>query len=275
MSMPSVKTNGCELTMVLCAYGDNPFLEDSLKSLARQTVPVRMIVATSTPSAYIETLAAKYGAEYRINPERGGGIAADWEFAADCAETPYVTIAHQDDIYFSEYAARVLLAFEKAPDSQIVFTDYCDLVDGKYLKHRGYLLVKRLLLWPYYLKRSWRLKLFKRLPLCWGNAISCPSVSYNIGRIGKLRFDRDFSVNLDWRKWLELSNLKGAFSYVPRCSMAHRIDRTTETSASIRDNRRRDEDLRIFTEIWGRGIARFLMRFYSKSYKMAESGRAK
>ena len=125
--MPSVKTNGCELTMVLCAYGDNPFLEDSLKSLARQTVPVRMIVATSTPSAYIEMLAAKYGADYRVNPERGGGIAADWEFAADCAETPYVTIAHQDDIYFSEYAARVLRAFEKAPDSQIVFTDYCDL----------------------------------------------------------------------------------------------------------------------------------------------------
>jgi len=86
-----------------------------------------------------------------------------------------------------------------------------------------------------------------------------------------LRFDRSFSVNLDWAKWLELSRRDGAFTYIPRRLMAHRIDDSTETRAAIRDNRRRDEDLRIFTEIWGGHIAGFLMRLYSLSYKMAET----
>lgn len=261
-----------ELTMVLCAYGESPFLSAAADSLAAQNLPVRVVVATSTPSASIRETAEKHHWAYRVNPVSGGGIAADWEFAASCAETPYVTIVHQDDLYFPDYAAKVMAMFRRHPDSLIVFTDYCDLAGGKYLRHRGYLLVKRLLLWAYYLKRSWRWGGFKRLPLIFGNALCCPSVTYNVRRIGEVKFSRDFSVNLDWAKWLELSRREGAFTYIPSCLMAHRIDSTTETSAAIRDNRRFDEDMRIFTEIWGRRIAGFLMRFYAGSYKMADTG---
>ena len=64
--------------MVLCAYGENPFTGEALESLKRQSVPVQLVVATSTPSARLEELANRYGAEYRVNPERGGGIGADW-----------------------------------------------------------------------------------------------------------------------------------------------------------------------------------------------------
>ena len=260
--------------MALCAYGDNPFLEESLKSLLAQRISPKVLIATSTPSDYIDKIAAKYGVAYHVNPTRGEGIGADWEFAASCAATPYVTIAHQDDVYFPEYAERILDAFEKAPDSLMVFTDYGDLVNGEFRSGRGYLRIKRFLLWPYFLKHSLRLKIFKYMACCFGNAICCPSVAYNLPRIGRLRFDRGFSSNLDWKMWLDLANMRGAFTYVPRPSMAHRIDDTTTTRKLIADNRRYDEDMRIFTEIWGRTIARFLMLFYSRAYKMAENGRA-
>ena len=106
---------------------------------------------------------------------------------------------------------------------------------------------------------------------CFGNAICCPSVTYNVARIGQLRFDHSFASDLDWKMWIDLAKKRGAFTYVPKRLMAHRIDDTTTTKALIANNRRYDEDLRIFTEIWGKRIARFLMRFYAKSYKMADA----
>lgn len=261
-----------KLTMALCAYRDNPFLEEAVRSLAAQKVPVRLVIATSTPSEYIEGIAKKYSAGYCVNPERGGGIGADWEFAASCADTPFVTIAHQDDVYFPNYAEEVLKAYEKAPDSLIVFTDQSDLVNAEFQGGRGYLRIKRMLLWPFFLKHSWRLRGVKLLASCFGNAICCPSVTYNLKRIGHLSFDRSFASNLDWQKWIELAGTDGAFTYIPKCLMAHRIDAGTTTSELIHSRCRYDEDLRIFTGLWGRTIAGLLMCFYTRSYKMADAG---
>ena len=86
-------------------------------------------------------------------------------------------------------------------------------------------------------------------------------------------FDRSFASNLDWRKWIELAGTDGAFTYIPKCLMAHRIDAGTTTSGLIQSHGRYDEDLRIFTGLWGRTIARLLMCFYTRSYKMADAGR--
>ena len=255
-----------DLTLALCAYKDNPNIVATAESLAAQTVPVNVLVATSTPSEFIEGIARKYNWEYFVNPKAGEGIAADWEFAASCAKTKYVAIAHQDDIYFPEYAARVLDRFAKHPDSLMVFTNYCDLTDNGYQKNRSYLIIKRLLLWAYYIKPSWKNRLFKHLPICIGDAISCPSVTYNAEKLGGIRFDRSFSVNLDWSKWLELARMDGAFTYIPKCLMAHRIDEKMETRSAIQDHRRYNEDLRILTSIWGRRIASILIRLYARSY---------
>ncbi|MBR2874078.1 MAG: glycosyltransferase [Lentisphaeria bacterium] len=259
-----------ELTLAVCAYGKSAYLEEAVRSACSLTVAVRVLIATSTPSDFIENIARKYAVECFVNPVRGGGIAADWEFAVSCAKTEFVTIAHQDDIYFPEYAASVLESFRKNPDSLIVFTDYCDLIGEKFSGDRGYLWIKRILLWPFYLKSTWRMRSIKKLPLSFGNAVCCPSVSYNLRNLGELRFDRSYSVNLDWAKWVELARRPGSFSYRRKRLMAHRIDETTETSAAIQDNRRYNEDLRIFSGIWGAGIAKVLMKFYSKSYRMAK-----
>ena len=124
----------CQLTMVLCAYGDNPFLQEAALSLSNQTTEIKVILATSTPSEYIKGIADKYGFDYRINPIKGGGIGADWEFAASCAKTQYVTIAHQDDIYFPDYAKNVIDAFEHYPASLIVFTNSCDKINETFYR---------------------------------------------------------------------------------------------------------------------------------------------
>lgn len=258
-------------TFAICAYKDSPYLEEAVLSARSQTVPVEILIATSTPSEYIRGIAEKYNIRCCENP-RKEGIAADWSYAIAQVRTPYAAILHQDDVYFPEYAEKVTAAMEKAGDALIAFTDYADLMsDRKYHPHRFYLWIKRFLLWAFYLKNIHRTGLMKRSALIFGNAICCPAVSYNVARLEKIEFDTSFTVNLDWAKWLSLSKLKGAFVFVPRILMAHRIDDSQETASAIADNRRYNEDLRIFESIWGAGIARQLMRFYKKAYDSSKN----
>ena len=93
-----MKTENKEHTFVVCAYGESPYLEKCIDSLENQTVKSRILIATSTPGPYIEKIAAAHHLEIRVNTGEKG-IAGDWNFAYSCANTSYVTLAHQDDIY--------------------------------------------------------------------------------------------------------------------------------------------------------------------------------
>ena len=100
-------------TFVLCAYGESPFLEDCMRSLKAQTVPSDILISTSTPNAHIEEIAKKYDAPLYIN-QGEAGITGDWNFGISHAHTPYMTIAHQDDIYDPAYTETVLQAVKKS-----------------------------------------------------------------------------------------------------------------------------------------------------------------
>ena len=92
-----------------------------------------------------------------------------------------------------------------------------------------------------------------------------------MGKLKELTFDTSYSVNLDWAKWLSLADTPGAFVFIPSVLMAHRIADSMETASAIADNRRYNEDKRIFESIWGKRIAGMLMYFYKKSYASNEN----
>ena len=73
-------------TFVVCAYGDSPYLSDCLASLQLQTEKTNVIIATSTPSQYIDTIARAADIQVCVNDE-SGGIASDWNYALSCADT--------------------------------------------------------------------------------------------------------------------------------------------------------------------------------------------
>ena len=89
-------------TFAVCAYGESPYLEKSIRSVVHQSVRSRVIVCTSTPCAYIENLAKKYQLPYYVRDGKSS-LQADWNFAYNQAGTEYVTITHQDDIYQKDY----------------------------------------------------------------------------------------------------------------------------------------------------------------------------
>ena len=99
-----------EHTFVICAYKESPYLENCIQSLKNQTVASDIIMATSTPNSYISDMADKYKIPVYVK-EGAPDIADDWNFGYSKVQTPYLTIAHQDDIYLPDYTKHVLEEF--------------------------------------------------------------------------------------------------------------------------------------------------------------------
>ena len=189
-------------TYVICAYKESPFLEECIRSLKAQTVQSEIIMATSTPNDYIRSLADEYEIPLFVN-SGPGGITQDWNFGYAQTNTPYVTIAHQDDIYLEHYTERMLAAMQRADRPLIYFTDYGELRNGAPVLENGLLRVKRRLLLP--LRKFRRSRWIRRRVLSMGCPICCPSVSFARENLPKVVFRNHYSSCEDWEAWERLS----------------------------------------------------------------------
>ena len=166
-----------EHTFAICAYGESPYLEECIKSVKNQSVKSKVILSTSTPCDYIQRLCKKYSIPYFINYGESG-ITQDWNFAYSKAETPIVTIAHQDDIYFRKYSEYVIKSYKGAKVPLIFFSDYYELRNEKIVKNTLLLNIKRLMLFPLRATFLQSNIFVRRRILALGSPICCPSVAF-------------------------------------------------------------------------------------------------
>jgi len=254
-------------TFVIPAYLESPHLDACLWSLKQQTHQSNIVIVTSTPNSHIDKMADKYKVPVIVNPIRGS-IATDWNFALEQGGEGLVTLAHQDDVYTDRYVESCVKAYEKNDDVTIIFTDYSEIIgSGGVIRGNTLLLfVKRLLLFPYQIKSVIRSRFIKRGVLQMGSPICCPSVCLNKSRLPDFQFSHDYTVNMDWDAWLRIAEIPGAMIYIPERFCLHRIHSGSETSKGIYENRRREEDLRIFKKIWPKPIAYAISKVYAFSY---------
>ena len=260
-------------SFIIPAYGESTFLEACILSLQRQTVPSNIILTTSTPNAFLSNMASRYHIELRIN-ENSKGIASDWTFAYRQGQTKYVTLAHQDDLYLPDYTEKCLQLAERSEnrDVLILFTDYGEISGNKPRGRSAVLHVKRLMLFPFFLRHSLRNSFMKKLLLSFGNPVSCPTVMFNKENTGRLEFSGKYSYIVDWEAWLQLAGRRGSFIYVDKPLMLHRLHPGSQTIIQIGDNNRLLEEEMIFGEIWGRKSAKFLMTLYRYGAKFNSRG---
>jgi len=90
-------------TFVICAFGESEYLEECIRSLKAQTVPAGILMTAPAPNRLITSLAEKYKIPLKIRNGQNN-FRDDWNFAYQAAETDWVTLAHQDDIYDRFYA---------------------------------------------------------------------------------------------------------------------------------------------------------------------------
>lgn len=249
-----------EHVFVVLAYGQSPFLADCLRSLLDQTVRSTIIVATSTPSTFIDDAAQEAGVEVRVNPERLG-IGGDWNFAISIAGARYVTLAHQDDTYAPDFLARTLEAFSHG-EGVLCFTGYQEIDDQGVAKSSRISRVKHLLEFIFLggSRRVGGLRL--RAFLAFGNPLPCPSVTYDLTKLSGFRFTTGMKSNLDWDAWWTLMASGKHFVRVQERVVRRRHNALTETSRLLKDGSRAAEDLIMFRRAWPRPISDWIAGLY-------------
>ncbi len=259
-------------TFVICAYKKSKYLDACIQSLKKQTLQSKIIMVTSTPNSFIENKAKQHDIPLYIN-EGEGGITQDWNFGYACADSQYVTIAHQDDIYRKDYLEKAFQDIERANKPLIFFSDYNELRDGQIIKSNTLLNVKRFMLLPLRIRIFQKSVWIRRRILSFGSPICCPSVLYAKNNLPNIIFKNGFRSCEDWEAWEMLSKLTGEFIYRNEPLMYHRIHEESETSAIIGDNARSQEEYVMYCKFWPRFIAKLLNKQYAKgqrSNKLAE-----
>lgn len=264
-------------TFAVCAYKDSPYLEECLRSVTSQTVKSEVICCTSTPSSYIRELTARYQVPLYVR-DGASNIREDWMFAYGKAQGRFVTIAHQDDRYRSDYAEKLLKAWKKYPDLLLFASDYLTIrmteKEGKMKAipepFNMVWLVKKILRLPlrfhFLADRTW----IKRSSVWFGNSICCPSCTYNKEQIGDDMFHSEYDFALDWDNLYELAGKKGRFICSEKPLIAYRVHAAATTKACIEDNRRPEDEMAMFRKMWPDWMVKILMHFYRKAYKEYE-----
>lgn len=259
------KENSSLHTFVILGFQQSPYLDNCIKSIIDQTYQSEIIIATTTPNSHIQKLAKKY--DLKIIKGAHTNIGGDFDFAIHTASTPLVTVAHQDDIYEKSYAQTIVNTYHAHPNSSIIFTDYYEIRNKQKVYTNTNLKIKRFLLSPFRVKKSFSSRYFKRLILKYGNPICCPAVTFVIKNCPQDIFKSHYQCDCDWHAWEKLSKKKGAFTFIPKPLMGHRISESSTTSTIINNGIRTKEDYEIFRRFWPKPIAKCLTKIYQHSEK--------
>lgn len=257
-------------SFVILGYKESPYLERCIVSLKAQRVPSDIILTTSTPNDHLFSLSEKYNIPYFVNKTPAARIGNDWNFALSKANTPLVTLAHQDDIYQDAFSQQVIYAYDrfKTKGLQLVFTGYADLVGEEIKGFSWNALVKKILLLPFRIKGALRNRFFKMSALALGDAICCPAVTLNMTYLMNFKFNEHYTCVLDWEAWYRLAQEEGYFIYLPEKLLLHRIHSGSETTVQIENGQRSKEEAAVLKKLWGNTFGAML----SWIYKLGHGG---
>ncbi len=257
-------------TFAICAYQDSPYLEACIRSAVGQSHPTRVILCTSTPSPYIQGLADQYGIPVFVR-DGESGIQEDWNFAYEKADSRYVTIAHQDDMYGRNYVKTLVNYVNKFDDISVFTTDYVTVREHRLEPCERLTMVKRVLRIPLRIPYLNHLRPVKRAALLFGNSICCPACTYHKEMLGGPLFRSSCRFALDWDTLIDLSEKPGRFICAEEPLVFHRLHQDAATNACMKDSRRYEEEMAMFSRLWPGPVVRLLMHFYQKAYASYEA----
>lgn len=253
-------------TFVICAYKESPYLEDAIKSIKNQTLKSNIIMTSSTKNKHIDDLSKKYKIKtYYRNGK--SDIQDDWNFAVSNTNTELVTIVHQDDIYNQYYLENILNNY--TGKELMLFTENNILKNDIEISNKN-LIIKRIIKFPLRIPVFSNIKFIRKLTLSFGNTVNCPAVTYNKSKLNLPIFTSDLKFGLDWDTYLKIYSMKGKLKYIPHKLVSYRVHEEATTTSFIKNNKRYEEDVIMFSKIWPKFIVKIIMKFYIKAYDVYE-----
>lgn len=252
-------------TYAVCAYRESPYLEECVRSLIKQSIRTNVIMTTSTPCGYITSVADKYGIPLYVREGRSD-IRDDWNFAYDKAETDWVTIAHQDDLYDRNYVKIFLDTIPLYDDPIAFLSDYIPIKNGQIGPRDINSRIRRFLRKPLKYPQLARKRFWKKAVLSLGNSICAPAVTYHKSVLGPSYFTSELKFNIDWDTFLKLAGESGAMAYAEEPLTFYRIHKEATSMEFIESHSREVEDTWMFQKFWPDWVVNVMMYFYKKAY---------
>ena len=250
---------------VICAYGESKYLEECIKSVVNQTEKTPIYIASSTPSKYIDELAKQYGIEvfYR---EGKSDIKDDWNFACSVADAEWVTVAHQDDVYYSQFAEELHKSIKNCEDAVMAFTDYHCLIEGQEVDNIN-CKIRRMQRRTMKSRKLASKKWWKKRIFALGNSICCPTVTYHKAVIEGDIFTSELKFNIDWDTFVKYADYDAPFIYIDKPLLDYRIHPDATTVKCMDNSLRIKEDTIMFNKFWPEWATKIIMTFYKLAYK--------
>lgn len=115
-----------EVTVGLPVYNGDQYLEEALDSLLAQGhVPIRILIcdnaSTDRTAAICDSYAIRDGRVTVHRNTRNIGAAANFNLAAELAETEYFMWANHDDLWSPEYIARCVEVLDRESDAVLAY----------------------------------------------------------------------------------------------------------------------------------------------------------
>ena len=253
---------------VITAHGNSPFLEECICSIKKQRLSTPVAISTATENEHILSLGKKYSIPVYVKAGKDE-LRENWNYAYNLANTEWVTLAHQDDIYEDTYTEELYHYTQSEKNALIFFCEY-EPFGGASLGARRNRDIQCIIKWPLRIKSFSSISLFKKLTVSLGNAICCPSVSYNKEMLGKDIFlygdDDKIKNNVDWELFIILTKKIGKFLYSPKRLCRYRIHDGQTTDEYMRSSVREIEDRYCFGQMWPKIVVDILMHFYKRAY---------
>ena len=232
-----------------------PLLE-SLLAQTRQDFDLLLVDDASTDGS-AELARSIAGARVRVvRNERPLGLAGNFARCAELAATPFLCLAHQDDVYEGDYLAAMLAALQARPDAAFAHCPARAIdADGRAVDSPA---ERRKLRLCARAANADRRALYGLL--FGGNFVCCPSVLF---RTEVLRaaggFDARLHFALDWELWFRLLRAGHSFATVTRPLLRYRRHDRAASRQLTHDLSRFREEVEVLAQARDLGIAAGLL----------------
>jgi len=193
-----------KLSVFLPAYNGARFIQASVRSLLAQTYREFELIVLDDASVDGTVSALGRFSDRRLRIVRSDvhrGAAGNWNRAFELAETPYIAICHQDDVYEPAFLGALLALLDSRPDA---FIAHCK---ARTIDERGKPASApadryKDSFWPadepYERGGREELAALRR-----GSYIVTPSVLYRIAAVREIGlFSTEYEQSIDWNYWL-------------------------------------------------------------------------
>ncbi|MCR5641544.1 MAG: glycosyltransferase family 2 protein [Lachnospiraceae bacterium] len=254
-------------SFVICAYKESEHLEKCIISLKKQTVPAKIKMVTSTPNDHIRALAEKYDIPLYVR-EGASDIRDDWNYAYDHADSEWMTVAHQDDMYDHHYLEELSKLITKYPDALLAVTDYIPIKKGQIGPRDTNCKIQKFLRWPLKFAALNKSKFWKTRVLSLGSTLKCPCACYHKALLGPSVFTSELKFCIDWDTFYKIARMDGRILLVDKPLFYYRVYDGATSKEWIVNHTREREDRIMFEKFWPKWLVGIIMHFYKNAYKM-------